>query len=316
MLRLTAWAVALGCAVAENEKFRLRNALMAVPLPSPDPRDKPGEWHGQADQDRHVNILLPQEPRKQRYFIDLAANHWIYRSNTRALERDHGWDGLCIEGQPSLMQNLLVHRTCAVASVAIAKHEAVLPFYLVGNDGEAELSGLGIGGADNQRASFQRRSKNAKIQSIKVNAVNFGHLLREAKVPRVIDFLSLDVEGAEHLVMESFPWDQHVLYVLSVERPKLVLQQSLMKHGFVHICNNFFPDAALGQIDVGDQMWLSQAALRLPTVRTALKAGFACGRPWKNETFSPKPPSTKSRRCRTPQFCHCPCTKTLLPGGR
>lgn len=303
MLRLTAWAVALGSAVAEDEKFRLRNALMAVPLPRPDPLDKPGEWHGQANQDMFVNLLLPREPRRQRYFIDLAANHWIHGSNTRALERDHGWDGLCIEGQPSLMQNLLVHRTCAVASMAIAKDEAVLPFFLGGAPGKGEYSGLAIGGADNEH----RLRKKTDKKKINVNAVNFGHLLREAKVPRVIDFLSLDVEGAEHLVMESFPWDQHVLYVLSVERPKKVLRDSLKEHGYVHICNNYMQPKERKSFDVGDQMWLSAAALRLPTVRAALKAGFACGQTWRAGEVVPYDPS----RCQAgDEYCHCQCQQT------
>ena len=34
------------------------------------------------------------------YFVDLAANNATEASNTRLLERDFGWRGVCIEANP------------------------------------------------------------------------------------------------------------------------------------------------------------------------------------------------------------------------
>ena len=45
---------------------------------------------------------------RPRYFVDLAANHAIYLSNTRSLERDHGWEGTCIEANEQLAYAALV----------------------------------------------------------------------------------------------------------------------------------------------------------------------------------------------------------------
>ncbi len=58
-------------------------------------RDKPGIWHAQVGQDRTVVQLL--KGKRGGFFIDLAANEPIILSNSRTLERDFGWDGLCIE---------------------------------------------------------------------------------------------------------------------------------------------------------------------------------------------------------------------------
>ena len=72
----------------------------AVPLRG----DRAGEWHGQEGQDRIVAMLLGGsstqgglEQRNARFFVDLASSNGLTHSNTRTLERDHGWRGLCIE---------------------------------------------------------------------------------------------------------------------------------------------------------------------------------------------------------------------------
>ena len=70
--------------------------------------DRPGRWHSQSRQDEEVAAVLTETgaPLRNGYFIDLAANDPIFLSNTRALERDHGWRGLCIDGNTKLLQKL------------------------------------------------------------------------------------------------------------------------------------------------------------------------------------------------------------------
>lgn len=58
-------------------------------------RDRMGRWHAQAGQDRTVAKLL--ENQKGGFFLDLAANEPVVLSNTRTLERDYGFKGICIE---------------------------------------------------------------------------------------------------------------------------------------------------------------------------------------------------------------------------
>ena len=40
------------------------------------------------------------------FFLDLAANEPVVLSNTRSLERDLGWKGVCIEANPFYWQGL------------------------------------------------------------------------------------------------------------------------------------------------------------------------------------------------------------------
>jgi hypothetical protein len=47
-----------------------------------------------------------------------------------------------------------------------------------------------------------------------------------------IDYLSLDVEGAEAFILEGFPLDEYTIHLLTVERPKEPLRTILEAHGF------------------------------------------------------------------------------------
>ena len=70
----------------------------------------------------------------------------------------------------------------------------------------------------------------------KVRTVSLAKLFRDFSVPSVIDYLSLDIEGAEAYVFSTFPWDEYTFLTLTVERPAKVLRESLKKHGYTYLC--------------------------------------------------------------------------------
>ena len=61
----------------------------------------------------------------------------------------------------------------------------------------------------------------------------FEELLQEHNVPRTIDYLSLDVEGAEFLIMQHFPFDKYTIKILTIERPSNDLKKLLETHGYI-----------------------------------------------------------------------------------
>ena len=84
-------------AVGQPDQIRLTRRVDAISLLSFE-ADVPGTWHSQAKQDELVHRLLHRK--RSGFFVDLATNHPVRISNTRALERDFGWSGLCIEANP------------------------------------------------------------------------------------------------------------------------------------------------------------------------------------------------------------------------
>eukprot|EP00980_Cylindrotheca_fusiformis_P008216 scaffold1736_cov127-Cylindrotheca_fusiformis.AAC.30 len=59
-----------------------------------------------------------------------------------------------------------------------------------------------------------------------------AEIFQKFRVPKVIDYLSLDVEGAEDLVMASFPFADYRFNILTVERSSKDLAQLLVSHGY------------------------------------------------------------------------------------
>ena len=60
------------------------------------------------------------------FFLDLAAADGITSSNTHILEKLFGWDGICIEPNPTFLQKLKKTRNCIIdGSVISDKREKV-----------------------------------------------------------------------------------------------------------------------------------------------------------------------------------------------
>ena len=154
-------------------------------------------WHGQQLQDCFVHALLQEK--KAGYFIDLAANDAIALSNTRTLERDHGWRGLCIEPNPQYHAGLLEYCTCNVVAAAVSDQveEAWFDFR-----GTTLLKWLGRK-SSYTAGVFGHVSNHNASGSSHVWLVPIGHILEKHAAPSTIYFMSLDVEGHEYKVMLS-----------------------------------------------------------------------------------------------------------------
>ena len=65
----------------------------------------------------------------------------------------------------------------------------------------------------------------------------FSHAISQSFVnsPKIIDYLSLDVEGAETRILERFPFDKYTFLTLTIERPTLKLEKLLFQNGYVFV---------------------------------------------------------------------------------
>ena len=163
----------------------------------------------------------------KRYFVDLAANHPVVGSNTFGLER-RGWEGLCIEPNPEYVAMLRKQRKCKLASVVIDRDEREVQFELAG-----AMGGIMDQRFDNRASGLAVKGRvRPAVQTIRTQP--FQQVLRNASAPQIIDFLSLDVEGAESAVLsEAFPFDEFVFLVLAIERPPPDLNSRLFRHGYL-----------------------------------------------------------------------------------
>lgn len=155
------------------------------------------------------------------FFVDLAANDAIDISNTFVLERSFGWDGICIEANPKYLW-ALAHRRCALAA-AVVSDRVGKRVQFIDDDGMGHVI----------RVRGPPRSESAPARAH--TTTTLGTVLRQLGAPSRFDYLSLDIEGSEWLVLSSFPYDEFSFRVLSVERPTQQIHDLLISKGYYYL---------------------------------------------------------------------------------
>lgn len=243
---------------SDDPQGQLRNIQFALPEAPPIVR---GAWYGQELQDCVAATL--HGFKTDGYFVDLAANDAVTFSNSYTLEQQYGWRGLCIEPNPEYHIRLMQIRSCEVIAAAVSSREGQA-FFEFGQQkhplGERFAYSHGV---------FGKLTGRNTSSTTPVWTMPFARLLREHRTPRTIDFMSLDCEGNEDRVMETFPWETHIISVLSTEHPKPSLKAKLAAHGYTAICT-------VGNTDTVFVHWdtMKDAVLRLaPTLTKGAPTG-------------------------------------------
>ena len=180
-------------------------------------------FHSQIGQDIWVlETALPGV--RDGFFLDVGSADGTNLSNTKALEQ-RGWKGICVDPFPTHMDG----RTCQMfKEVVYSEAGKRMEFRTAG-----ELGGL----AD---TLGMHKAHAEQSPSVELTTVTLGDILARAKAPRQIDFMSLDIEGAELEALHGFPFDRYQLGALAVEHnfeePKRGQILELMKsHGFARV---------------------------------------------------------------------------------
>jgi hypothetical protein len=182
--------------------------------------DTDKKWFSQVHQDEIVMDILGPDG----YFIDLAANDAKEFSNTLALE-GHGWNGLCVEPNHAYWYGLS-HRKCTVVGALVGDQIERVNVSFRGTFG-----GI-VGLMNNQIAD---RLKIPRAQTEARFTAPLPEVFERFHVPKVVDYMSLDVEGAEYLIMKHFPFDQYQMKLMTVERPNEELKNLLAQHGYLYL---------------------------------------------------------------------------------
>jgi FkbM family methyltransferase len=124
--------------------------------------------------------------------LDIGANDGFELSNTAYLEKHFGWRGLLVEANSKYSESLKKRTRSQVVIKAISREAGTADFV----DG-----GLYGGLVDAMDMTHQDRLSAAP--QIQVECITLGELLAEYDSPHRIDFVSIDVEGAELPIVEQ-----------------------------------------------------------------------------------------------------------------
>ena len=179
-----------------------------------------GRSTSQAGQDSIVAALFGGK--RGGYFVDLAANDAVKISNSIHLERAFGWRGVCVDGNWQYMARHRYRKCTVINAVVSARTNETVSFLERGGGG-----GIVSEGTDNKPGSVAARN----VKSF--STVAFGEMLAYAGAPKVIDYWSLDVEGAEELVLRATPFEEYTFLVITIERPTPACHGILSAKGYV-----------------------------------------------------------------------------------
>ena len=170
-------------------------------------------------QDMAVLTFFKDKP--DGYFVDLAANDWQLWSNTYILEYYNNWKGICIEPNPKYLEGLVSNRKCLIMTSPVSRTNGETVKFRFHTSGG--LSGIVGEEFDN---------KVAAETDVVLPTTTLTTLLNFAQAPRVMDYLSLDVEGAEHYVLQGLDPNKYTFLALTIERPKHHSHHLLSKYGY------------------------------------------------------------------------------------
>ena len=151
-------------------------------------------------------------------FVEMGANNGK-NSNTDLLE-SKGWSGLCIEAGPTNFKKLVMNRPmCTNVNAVVSDTEATAVFrefpsgYLFGH------SGLKNARSDTQWNSLIS-AHHATFIDHTIRTTTLSTIFDEHNA-KIIDYFSLDVEGAEMSILHNYPFEAHPVRVWSIEHDKL-----------------------------------------------------------------------------------------------
>ena len=178
------------------------------------------------------------------FFVELGANDGVAQSNSLYFEKHRGWHGLLVEPSPHNFLKCLKNRSpqnsifCAACVAFDYKPEFVRMAY-----SNLMSTALGLDSdIPDPRAHVKLGQQFLRDSEILFEygalARTLNDLLHEAQAPKAIDFLSLDVEGAELEVLRGINHTEYRFQYILVEcRDFQRMNNYLSQHGY-HFLKN------------------------------------------------------------------------------
>ena len=144
------------------------------------------------------------------FFVEFGATNGVDLSNTHSLEKQLGWRGILAEPARCWHDQLPQNRSCTIDKRCVWESSGqTLSFNEVES---AELSTVGTLSNSDFHAVNREKGKVYDVQTISLN-----DLLAEHGAPSVMDFLSIDTEGSELLILKELDFSRFRFSIIAVE---------------------------------------------------------------------------------------------------
>jgi FkbM family methyltransferase len=186
-------------------------------------------------QDLWVSYELGEK--REGFFVEFGATNGVVNSNTWLLERKYGWRGILAEPNPLWHSALAQNRSAAIDRRCVSSRSAQKVRFLTTDAVDPELSGV---------AEFASGDNFAGVRSdgveIEVDTISLNQLLSDHHAPITIDYMSIDTEGSEYDILQSFDFSRHVIELISVEqnrKTEAAIEALLARQGYQRVFREF-----------------------------------------------------------------------------
>ena len=177
--------------------------------------EKSLHWHeryfSQAGQDKRIKDAFFKNCRNG-FFLEIGAYDGVTGSNCLHFEKFMGWDGIAVEPSRTQFDFLQKNRTCQTINKAVGFADDTVEFIEV-VEGLMQMSGVDSKEFAGTK-SFVENDKTSRTVSYQIETVGVMEMLDGRSE---VDFMSLDIEGAELQVLESIDFDALRIRVIAVE---------------------------------------------------------------------------------------------------
>jgi len=169
------------------------------------------------------------------YFVEFGATNGVDISNTYLLEKEFGWKGILAEPAKCWHADLMKNRRAEIELSCVWKDTgSIVTFNEVDN---ANLSTIS---AYNDSDFWSKERESGKTYS--VTTISLNDLLKKYGAPKNIDYLSIDTEGSEFEILNSFNFDEYLFNVITCEHNFTPMREKihslLSKHGYIRKFEN------------------------------------------------------------------------------
>ena len=166
------------------------------------------------------------------FFVEFGATNGKDLSNTWLLEKNFSWSGVLAEPGKNWHRELSENRKSYISTKCVWKssgetinfNQTIYP----------EFSTIG------SLTNFDGMEKSRQSQeSYLVETISLQKLLDDARAPKFIDYLSIDTEGSEYEILESFDFSTYQFAILTVEHNhnsnEIKIDELLLRAGYIRV---------------------------------------------------------------------------------
>jgi FkbM family methyltransferase len=155
-------------------------------------------------------VLVQTHFKREGYFVEFGAADGLELSNSYLLEKSFGWRGIVAEPARVWQSGLIENRDCHIETACVWKNSAsTLDFQEVEY---APLSTIEEYADSDYHAGARKRGKTYPVKTI-----SLLDMLLKFDAPATIDYLSIDTEGSEFDILDSFDFTRYRFRVITCE---------------------------------------------------------------------------------------------------